>query len=373
LKKTTRKGSGNISRLITRVDPSNLKDDFDSWPFLAETSWSSSSPPQLDRTYQNILFTGMGGSGIVGEIISDLASEVASSRVEVLKDYHIPKYLSKETLVVGVSCSGNTEETISAISEATKQGIDICAFGTGGFLESYSNSHRNVKFTKTAMLKVPRSSFPGIFFPVLKFMTQNGYLCGIQEDVPETLRSLTEMKSQCSGPDIRSNKALRFGTLLAKSSYPLVYSSRRTRAVGLRFRQSLNENAKMHGYDGVVPELCHNEIVAWDASRASRQRKKSRLPSTFPVFLKLEDDPPELTARFNVTEEIISRSGFEAASAPYIGSSYLSRIVSMLYFLDFSTYFGAVFRGVDPVQTPSIDLLKAELRKRLDYLSKIPQ
>jgi glucose/mannose-6-phosphate isomerase len=375
LKKITPRSQVKTSLVSSakRIDPSNLRSDFDSWPSLAERSWNTSSPPILDRSYETILFAGLGGSGIIGEVIADLVSEVGSARVEVWKDYHLPSHVDKETLVVGVSCSGNTEETISVVYEANKRGLDICTFGTGGFLESFSKSNGKIKFTKTEMLKVPRSSFPGIFFPVLKFAAQNGYLGKIEGDVPEALKSLGEAKELCSGVDLKTNQALQIGIRLSKSSLPLIYSSRRSRAVGLRFRQSLNENAKMHGYDGVVPELCHNEIVAWDASRVSRQRKKSRTPSSLPILLRFEDDPKELEARFDIIEEIISGSGAETVSAPSLGSSYLSRVVSMLYLMDYSTYFAAILRRVDPILTPSIDLLKGELKKRLDYLGKLAQ
>ena len=98
----------------------------------------------------------MGGSGIIGEVISDLSDELESLRIDVLKEYHLPKYYTNETLVIGISASGNTEETLSVLSEANKRGFDICTFGSGGLLEKMSKSNPRIRFTRTSMLKVPR-------------------------------------------------------------------------------------------------------------------------------------------------------------------------------------------------------------------------
>ncbi len=176
---------------VSKVNPSNLRSDYDAWPGFARSCWEESQPPPLERTYSSILFVGMGGSGIIGEVISDISNELDSVRIDVLKEYHLPKYYTNETLVVGVSASGNTEETLSVLSEAGKRGFDICTFGSGGMLERMAKSNPRIKFTKTSMLKVPRSSFPGIFFPALKFMIQNGILRISEEQVLDSIECLS--------------------------------------------------------------------------------------------------------------------------------------------------------------------------------------
>ncbi len=351
-----------------RIDKSNLSSDFDSWPSFASKSWKDCETPVLGKKYDSVLFAGLGGSGIIGEVMLDIAAESDPTFIQVLKDYHLPKYVDSRTLVVGVSSSGSTEETISVIMEAANRGIDVCTFGSGGILETIKNP--KVRFTRTSMLKVPRSSFPGLFFPVLKFLTQNGLLTVHEEDVHETIRVMEDCKGSALTTNPRNNEALKLGLFLGeKDVLPLVYSSRRTRAVGLRFRQSLNENSKLHAFDGVVPELCHNEVVAWDAGRASK-RKSPKKQSFIPVSLRLEDDPEELKARFDIVEDIARRSKATTFRAPSFGTSYLARIVSMLYLLDYSTYYAAISQEIDPIVTPSIDLLKSELKKRLDYLCR---
>jgi glucose/mannose-6-phosphate isomerase len=366
----------SILASIPKIDISGLRSDYDSWPNFAKSSWNDAQTPQLERTYSSVVFAGMGGSGIIGEIISDLSNESDSLRVDVLKEYHLPRHYSNETLVVGVSASGNTEETLSVLSEANKRGFDVCTFGSGGLLEKFSQSNPRIKFTKTSMLKVPRSSFPGLFYVVLKFMIQNGYLRISEEHVQDSIDCLARARELCQKPSAKQNRALEIAAALSqgKNAIPLIYSSRRTRAVGLRFRQSLNENAKTHGFDGVVPELCHNEIVAWDRNTTGKKRtgREETGGSNFvPISLRLEDDPLEIKTRFQIIEDILRRSKAQFIQAPSLGTVYLSRIMSMLYVLDYATYYTAIFKHIDPIQTPSIDYLKSELKTRLNFLSRI--
>ena len=360
---------------VPKVDSSNLKSDFDSWPALARSTWNDANPPLLERAYTSILFVGMGGSGIIGEVIADLGMESDSVRIDVLKEYHLPKYYTNETLVVGVSASGNTEETLSVISEANRRGFDICTFGSGGILEKLSQSNPRIKFTKTSLLKVPRSSFPGLFYAVLKFVVHNGYLKIPEEHVLDSIDCLSRVQELCNKPSVKQNKALEIASEVTQSKFsvPLIYSSRRTRSVGLRFRQSLNENAKIHGYAGVVPELCHNEIVGWDRISASKQRGKQDSSGSIyvPISLRLEDDPLEIKTRFQIIEDILKKSKEQLVQAPYLGNPYISRILSMLYYLDYAAYYAAIVRHIDPILTPSIDYLKDELKSRLNYIARI--
>jgi len=361
----------SVFTLAPKIDKSNLKEDYDAWPSLAKSSWVDSRPPQLERSYTSILFAGMGGSGLIGEVISDLAGEQEAYRIDVLKDYHLPHFYTSDTLVIGVSCSGNTEETISVLNEASKRGLDICTFGSGGLLERFSQTHARVKFTKTKMLKVPRSSFPGMFYVILKFLIQNGYLNTSEVHIQDSIDCMLRARELCAKPIAKQNKALEIALdiVQTKSALPLMYSSRRTRAVGIRFRQSLNENAKIHGYAGVIPEMCHNDITAWDYAKTAKLNK-SYVSNSLPVALKLEDDPIEIRTTFQILEDILKKSKGQFVQAPSLGTSYISRVISMLYLLDYSTYFASILRGVDPIQTPSIDFLKTELKTRLNYLGR---
>jgi glucose/mannose-6-phosphate isomerase len=136
----------------------------------------------------------------------------------------------------------------------------------------------------------------------------------------------------------------------------------------------MNENAKVHAFNGEIPELCHNEIVGWD-SIASKIRGPSAILTTSDataILLRLGNgDTDEVRTRFDIVEEIIKKARGKVLKPPYSGRSYLSRIMTLLLFLDYVTYYMAILRGIDPIKTPSIDLLKQQLASRLDFISHI--
>jgi glucose/mannose-6-phosphate isomerase len=371
----SRKRSSWEERIRT-VDPSDLRSDFGKWPSLARERWTQTIVPTFDAgNYNRIVLVGMGGSLLSGELLVDLAREQKSSReFETVKDYHLPSYCDERTLVIGMSSSGNTEETLSVLSEARKKGLKGFAFGSGGSLESLSKDKWGFDFIQTTMLKVPRSSLPGIFYPVLKLLVTNHVLEFTEQEVIESIDALEEINREDSK---RDNRALRLAKDLISEnsdSFPLVYASSRTRAVGLRFRQSLNENSKIHSFNGEIPELCHNEIVGWDflSSSIKNYRTKNSKSKQICMLLRLqEDDPPEIRTRFDIVADLVNRSKGNVLEAPHVGRGYLARTLSMLYLLDYSTYYAAILRGVDPIKTPSISLLKQELASRLDFVSHL--
>ncbi len=361
----------SLSKLIQKVDRSDLKSDFDSWPELANDTWTVSKVADIGRNFDSVLFVGMGGSGIIGALLCDYAKEMRSPlRFSCLNDYHLPSNLDGNTLVVGVSSSGGTEETLSALSDAHSKGLQIASFGSGGLLKDFSDKWDS-KFTLTRALKTPRSSLPGLLFALLKFFSHNRLLPIEEAIVRETIEVMMRAREMSQGDELR-NPALKIAKeIIASGTPPLIYSQSRTHSVGLRFRQSLNENSKMHAFNGDVPEICHNDVVGWD-SLTGLKGSKSKIDA-IAIMLQLEDDNEEIKTRFGILRDIVRKRGGKSFDSPHAGESYLSRTVSMLYLLDYTTYYAAILRGVDPIKTPSIDLLKRELNKRLNFVSRLEE
>ena len=81
---------------------------------------------------------GMGGSGIAGAIAAVIADR-AGRRVSVHRCYGLPGWAAAHRpLVVAVSHSGNTEETVSAAEEAAAAGMDLAVVTAGGRLAGWA-------------------------------------------------------------------------------------------------------------------------------------------------------------------------------------------------------------------------------------------
>jgi len=89
----------------------------------------------------NVVICGMGGSGIGGTIVSTWLADELNVPVEVVKDYTLPNYVGPNTLVIGSSYSGNTEETLACIESASERGAKIIGISSGGKLEAFCRSN----------------------------------------------------------------------------------------------------------------------------------------------------------------------------------------------------------------------------------------
>jgi glucose/mannose-6-phosphate isomerase len=380
--KRIRESTRSFESMIKAIDVSDLRSDYEKWPELARATWDETNPPLLPRNARSIVFAGMGGSGISGDLLCDISREQrVPLHLQTVKDYHLPKAIDQSTIVVAISCSGNTEETLNCVVEARERGIDCYGFGSGGLMEQLARGRLNFPFTKTGMLKVPRSSFPALFFAVLKFLSVNSFLKVEQYEISDCVNAMEDLRK--ARDSAQKTSALWLASEFQKSSSHggsiVVYASSRTRAVGLRFRQSLNENAKLHAFNGEVPELCHNDIVGWDGENTTRSKVLRKHTSSrrgerhrgIALLLELPDDSPETRARFEVVEETVKLNGGVVLKAPFDGESYLARVLSMLYTLDYTSYYLAVLRGIDPAATPSIDFLKKRMSEKLDLLNRL--
>ncbi|MDE1811224.1 MAG: hypothetical protein KGH66_04230, partial [Candidatus Micrarchaeota archaeon] len=305
--------------------------------------------------------------GIVGDVITDIAYQGASKLgFQVFNNYHIPESVRKDTMVIGISCSGNTAETLMFVSEAEARGIGGYAIASGGKMEEFAKGSKNFGFIKSLMLKVQRASFPGLIFPLLKFMSENGILEISGGGMEEAISCMEKVRDECKVLDPSRNRALSIALKIVdhdKFFIPIIYGSRRTRAAGRRFRQSLNENSKVHAFSGEIPEVCHNSIVGWDSEYSVTQHEiiPGHKIRSIPVLLRFDDDPGEIKARFDVMAQLLAEGGAEVIDAPYTGKDHLCKTMTMIYYLEYVTYYVAILRGVNPIVTPSIDKLKSRL------------
>ena len=74
----------------------------------------------------------MGGSAIGGDLARTLVQGRCPVPITVCREYDLPAYAGKNTLVIGSSYSGDTEETLSAFAQAAKRGCKLLAMTTGG-------------------------------------------------------------------------------------------------------------------------------------------------------------------------------------------------------------------------------------------------
>ncbi|MEM4397823.1 MAG: SIS domain-containing protein, partial [Candidatus Woesearchaeota archaeon] len=137
---------------------------------------------------ENVAVLGMGGSGFTGDLVSSYLSDLKDfpMKIFVIKDYNLPDFIQKKSLVFAVSYSGNTEETISAYRTALRRGCRVVAISSGGKLEELSKMNKN-PFIKVPKGVQPRLAFPYMFVPILNVLSYSGLI----DEQTEILKKLS--------------------------------------------------------------------------------------------------------------------------------------------------------------------------------------
>lgn len=305
----------------------------------------------------NIIVSGLGGSAIGGDLLRVYAAGKMAVPVAVNRDYILPAYADKSTLVIVVSYSGNTEETLSAYQDARNKGCSMLALTTGGKLKEMAQRDGAPVITIPGGL-APRAATGYLFIPALAVLQRMGLLPGLESEVGELVKILGEIRENLKPETpLKSNPAKQ----LAQNLYnriPVIWgSSGTTGVVAQRFKGQVNENAKAPAYWNVFPELNHNELVGFEVP-------EELLEKLHLVILKDEQDHPRVKIRMEITRGIAAKvvSGIDEIKSS--GEGMLARIYSLVYTGDYASVYLATLYGIDPGPVRIIDYLKSELAGR---------
>jgi glucose/mannose-6-phosphate isomerase len=322
---------------------------YEDWPrHFAIASEIDCCPDRGADYYDCLFFCGMGGSATSCHILNDLNHFYGQKPSSVLRGESIPRTVSNRSLVIVNSASGNTEEALFMAEETAKRGAEVICISSGGKLGSYADSMGFQK-VKISNLSLPRASLPYLIMPGLKLVTP--FLPDSIVDefklVPENLAD--EKKYISSEVNLDDNSSRKTADFL-KDSFVFCLTSPFMTSVGTRFKNSLNENAKMHCTTDSILESMHNEIVPFTYTNKAFRRKV--------IFLRINRDIPSTIHKFKKIQQLFREIGqpYLELSSPI--DSILISILRKIYFLDFTTLYMAIDRGIDPSPTPAIDILK---------------
>ena len=318
---------------------------YDNWPEIARENYESNLEPiELDNI-SHMVFSGMGGSGAIGDIFSAILSKT-NIHVEVVKGYLLPKTTDSDSLVVNTSISGNTEETLSVLNSAVKLNCKIIAFSNGGKMENFCNKN-NVNYRKIQLVHSPRSSFTSFLFSMLKILQP--VIPINKSDVLESLNKMEILQEKITSTNLtEDNPSLSLANWI--SDIPLIYYPWGLQASAIRFKNSLQENSKIHAITEDVIEACHNGIVSW--TRPSKIK---------PILIQGQEDYIKTKERWDILKEFLNEKKIDFREIKSIKGNILSKLIDLIYLFDYSSIYRAVLSGIDPSPVEAIDYVKQRL------------
>lgn len=313
-----------------------------------------SLPDRYQKDYRNIVVTGLGGSAIGGDILRSYALSRCKIPVIVNRDYVLPSFVDERTLVLTVSYSGNTEETLSAYRQARQVGADIIVISSGGRLSDLAVADGCLTITVPGGMS-PRAASGYLFCPLALVLEEMGLLTGARAELQETLQVLEELRVQLN-PEVTGdrNQARRLAAAM-KNRIPLIWGSAgHSEIAALRWKTQINENAKAPAFCNAFPELDHNELVGFE-------EPAELLSRMIVVILRDADEHEQVKKRIRITGDIIRERVAGIIEIEASGKSWLAKLYSLIYIGDYASFYLALEYGINPTPVQVIDYLKAEL------------
>ena len=248
-------------------------------------------------SYENLLIMGMGGSGVAGDVMKVLSNEISDKNIIVHKEYSIPKqFLKFRPLCLFISYSGNTEETLSGISDAKKNNLDWIVISSGGKLIDIAQEEGK-KYIKIPSGLQPRAAFGYLTLAIsriLDIVEGSDYVSQLNE-ASSYLEKLTE-----KAEDSDINKlSLDICESINKKTVIIYSGTNMSKVVSSRWKTQINENAKSKAFVGYLPEVHHNEILSWDADIDGSKN------NYIVILIRDKNEHVQISKRFEFTKELI--------------------------------------------------------------------
>jgi len=330
---------------LEKIDVGGMHKIYDKWPEIAREAYDTNLKQIEIFKVKHIVFAGMGGSGALGDIFTSILSKT-NIHTSVVKGYVLPKTVDKDTLVVVTSISGNTQESLSILKHAHEINSNVIAFSSGGSIEKYCNEN-NLEFRKIKEFHSPRASFVSFLYTILKIL---GPIIPIDtKEIFDSIEELEKLSHIISSKNLtESNSSLKLASWITE--IPIIYYPYGFQSVAIRFKNSLQENSKIHAISEDVLEICHNGIVSWE--------RNSQLK---PIFIEGTDDHYKTKERWKIIREFFDSKKIEYKEIYSINGNILSKLISLIYQLDYTSIYLAIINETDPSPVDSIDFIKSRL------------
>jgi glucose/mannose-6-phosphate isomerase len=327
---------------MDKIDKSGMYKIYDSWPEIAEENYSRVGGGNKFDKPSHIIFAGMGGSGAISDVFAAILSKT-NIHVEIVKGYHLPKTASKKTLVITTSVSGNTVETLNVLTEAKKLDCKIIAFSNGGQIEKYCKKE-SIDFRKILKVHSPRASFVSFLFGMLKEL--ENILPINKNEVLDSINELKKIRKYISSKNLsHTNIAINLANWI--ENIPIIYYPWGLQAASIRFKNSLQENSKIHVITEDIIEASHNGIVAWKNKDAIK-----------PILIQGEGDFIKTKERWKVIKKFLKKQNIEYKEIFSTDGGILTKLIQLIYIFDYTSIYLAIIKKIDPSPVEAIDFIK---------------
>jgi len=349
----------NDLNFISEIDKSDMLGKVASFPDQIKESKEIVESSHLESIFKinNIIFSGMGGSAISGDIIQSLLRDRFDIPIIINRKYDLPKWANKNTLLISNSYSGNTEETLSTFKHGCQKRCKIIGISSDGKLEELCEK-RNIPHIKIPSELPPRAATGYMLFSSLHVLKKIGILkLDLESEINETISIIQDFRYH-NKKEITENENL--SKQLAKKIFntiPQVYGFGFYYPIAKRWCTQFNENSKIIARYDEISECNHNDIVGWSMDPEITKK------FTCILFRDDESETVYISKRLDFMKRLYEEVARNVIEIQIKGKKRLSKMMFAMYLGDFISCYLAILRKIDPTPVAVINELKNELSK----------
>ncbi len=294
------------------------------------------------ENYSNIIICGLGGSGIGGRIAKAYFSNKSTLPIEVYSDYSLPFYTSSKSLLILCSYSGFTEETLEMYKQAAVINCDIIVISSGGELTDWSiRDSRNLYPIELGYQ--PRMA---LGFSLSYLLLILGEL--FNHNTKDELKNTSFLYAEKEQYKNKASQMISFFEASLENKYAVI-TDNATEAIGTRFCQQIQENAKTECFVNVLPEANHNAFETY----------YSVLPTNFIFLNSFTND--RNTGRFAYLKQLLEKQGNKVFEINLANAS-ITELLKAIYITDWYSIYLSDKNGSDRMNVSNIMGLKNFLK-----------
>lgn len=334
---------------MREVDESDMLAQIESFP---EDLWQSlRSSVDYSEKPDSVCICGMGGSAIGGEIIARYLESESETPISVVRGGDFPRWVDDRTLIMVISYSGNTDESLRMFRKAVRQGWEVIGITSGGVLLQLCQEYDS-KCVVVPKGYQPRAAL-GHLMGALASVIEEAKIANIASELERLISPLKDQVDELRIEIPSDQNVAKKIAMQLSGKVPVIYSTPMLSGATSRWQTQLNENAKMMAFCGIFPECNHNHLVAWVEG--------GQRDNFIPVFIKGTRDSSNDLGIMDKTIDYLSESGIDPVIIWAKGRSEMHNVLSAIIMGDFVSYYLAMMKEVDPLPVKCIQELKSRL------------
>ena len=351
------------SEEIKKIDIENVYDSVISLPKQCQHAWEDVEKIKINKDdfsqIENIVFTGMGGSGLTARVIETAFSDKLKLPFVRVNDYNLPNFVNSKSFVLCSSYSGSTEETLENVKQVIERKAKWVAISTGGPLIEEAKKY-NVPFYKIEPkfnpCNQPRMAIGYSIVGQLALAAKLGIIDILKENIEKAMNVMNEIISKNTQDIESTNNAAKILANKLKDKIVILISAGHLVGATHVFNNQINENSKTFSSDFVIPELNHHLMEGLKNPESNKE-------NLFIIFINSKMYPERVKKRFEVTKDVVNKNNIQFEEINLDSEEKLSQVFELIQFGAFVNFYLSMLYKQNPAPIAWVDYFKEELSK----------